>query len=61
MQMGTCASYLNHISEANGVDTYHDPLSKTLQVFSISSHLFLIESRDDRRNIHVFSWCRSGG
>lgn len=61
MQMGTCASDLNHISEANGVDMYHDPLSKTLPVFSISSHLFLIESRDDRRNIHVFSWCRSGG
>ena len=61
MQMGTCASDLNHISKANGVDMYRDPLSETLPVFSISSHLFLIESRDDRRNIHVFSWCRSGG
>lgn len=41
--MGTCASDLNHIRGANGVDMYHDPLSETPPVFSISSHLFLIE------------------
>lgn len=28
--------------EANGVDMYNDPLSKTLPIFSINSHLFLI-------------------
>lgn len=43
MRTGTCARDLNHIRGANGVDMYHDPLSKTLPVFSISSHLFLIE------------------
>ena len=42
MQMGTCISDLNHIREANGVDMYCDPLSKTLPVFSINSHLFLM-------------------
>jgi hypothetical protein len=40
--MGTCTSDLNHIREANGVDMYCDPLSKTLPVFSINFHLFLI-------------------
>lgn len=42
MQMGTCTRDLNHIREANGVDMFYDPLSKTLPVFSINSHLFLI-------------------
>ena len=43
MQMGTCASDLNRIRGANGVDMYHDPLSETLPVLSIISDLFLIE------------------
>lgn len=42
MQMGICASDLNHIRGANGVDMYHDALSETPPVLSISSHLFLI-------------------
>jgi hypothetical protein len=40
--MGIHTGDLNHIREANGVDMNSDPLSKTLLVFSINSHLFLI-------------------
>lgn len=40
--MGTRTRDPNYIREANGGDMYKDPLSKTLLVFSINSHLFLI-------------------